>query len=44
MRKELEKYKNIIGSVVTGKDYSDEEILERIEFQEKYFEGMLLRK
>jgi inorganic pyrophosphatase len=29
---------------VDGKDYSDEEILERIEFQEKYFEGMLLRK
>ena len=28
---------------VDGKDYSDEEILKRIEFQEKYYEGILLR-
>ena len=28
---------------VDGKDYSDEEILEKIEFQEKYYEGILLR-
>ena len=28
---------------VDGNDYSDDEILERIEFQEKYYEGILLR-
>ena len=28
---------------VDGKDYSDDEILEKIEFQEKYYEGILLR-
>ena len=28
---------------VDGKDYSDDEILKRIEFQEKYYEGILLR-
>lgn len=28
---------------VDGKDYPDEEILEKIEFQEKYYEGILLR-
>ena len=99
MRKEMERYKNIIGSIVTGtvdrplgtahpdypdmiypinygyvggifaadgeeqdvyifgtddtedkwivsvdgKDYTDEEILKLIEFQEKYFEGYLIR-
>lgn len=28
---------------IDGKDYSDEEILERIHFQEQYFEGYLIR-
>ena len=28
---------------VDGKDYSDDEILVKIEFQEKYYEGILLR-
>lgn len=27
-----------------GKEYTDEEILEAIDFQERYFEGMLLRQ
>ena len=66
----MERYKNIIGSIVAGtvdrplgtahpdypdmiypinygyvdgKDYTDEEILKLIEFQEKYFEGYLIR-
>ena len=29
---------------VDGKDYTDEEILKLIEFQEKYFEGYLIRQ
>lgn len=28
---------------IDGKDYSDEEILEKIDFQEKYYKGILLR-
>jgi len=28
---------------VDGKDDTDDEILKRIEFQEKYYEGILLR-
>ena len=28
---------------VDGKDYTDEEILKLIEFQEKYYEGHLIR-
>ena len=28
---------------IDGKDYSDEEILDTIQFQEKYFEGYLIR-
>ncbi|MBQ3295234.1 MAG: inorganic diphosphatase [Erysipelotrichaceae bacterium] len=28
---------------IDGKDYSDEEILKTIEFQEKYFKGELIR-
>lgn len=28
---------------IDGKDYSDDEILKKIDFQEKYYKGMLLR-
>ncbi|SFO64501.1 inorganic pyrophosphatase [Pseudobutyrivibrio sp. JW11] len=28
---------------IDGKDYSDDEILEKIDFQEKYYKGILLR-